>query len=280
MDRAAPARVDLTKRLAHDVAVVTGGAGSIGRAVAARLAHEGAAVAIVDRDESAARQAAAALAADGLPAMGMACDVTRRGEVRSTIGEVVAKFGRLTILVNNAGISRRAAFLELTDETWNDILGVNLTGAFIAAQEAARVMVAQGCGRIVNMASVAARIAHGGQTAYAVSKAGIEAMTRAMAFELAPFGIQVNAVAPGTIATPFSIGALSEDARARRVSRIPAGRFGDAAEVAACIAFLASPDASYLSGTVVTIDGGLITGGVREQPPRGAPAPESDGPRA
>ncbi|SRR5579871_371441 len=264
MNRAASPRVDLTKRLAGDVALITGGAGSIGRAVAARLAGEGAAVALADRNGAGAGEAAAALVADGYPALGLACDVTNRGEVRSAIGAVVTKFGRLTILVNQAGILRGAPFLEMTDQVWGEILGINLTGAFIVAQEAARVMAARGSGRIVNMASVAAWIAHNNQTAYAVSKAGIEAMTRTMAFELAPLGIQVNAVAPGTIATGFASGVLSEEARARRVGRIPMGRFGDAAEVAACIAFLASPDASYLSGSVVTIDGGLITGGVRD----------------
>jgi len=264
MDRTASARVDLTQRLANDVALITGGAGSIGRAIAARLAAEGAAVALAGRNGARANEAAAALAADGYRALGLACDVRNRGEVRSAIGATLAKFGRLTILINHAGIVRRTPFLELTDEVWGEMLGVNLTGAFIVGQETARVMVAQGSGRIVNMASVAARIAHRNQTAYAVTKAGIEAMTRTMAFELAPLGIQVNAVAPGTIANAFAIGPLPEDARARRIDRIPVGRFGDPAEVAACVAFLASPDASYLSGSVVTIDGGLIIGGVRD----------------
>jgi NAD(P)-dependent dehydrogenase (short-subunit alcohol dehydrogenase family) len=266
MAEAAQACVDLTRRLANEVAIVTGGAQGIGRAVATRLAGEGAAVAILDANGDGAQAAAAALVADGRQAIGLVCNVTRRDQVRAAVAAVVAQFGRLSVLVNNAGIVRRAHFLEVTDEIWDEVLGVNLTGAFIVAQEAARAMIAQRSGRIVNMASVAARIAHGNQTAYSVSKAGIEAMTRAMAFDLAPFGIVVNAIAPGTIATSFALDALSEEARARRLQRIPIGRFGDTAEVAAVAAFLASPDAAYMTGTVVTIDGGLVIGGVRDSP--------------
>jgi NAD(P)-dependent dehydrogenase (short-subunit alcohol dehydrogenase family) len=266
MDQATQPGVDLTRRLANEVAIVTGGAQGIGRAVATRLTAEGASVAILDVNAAGAQAAAAALVADGRQAIGLACDVTNREQVHAAIAAVLTQFGRLSVLVNNAGIVRRAHFLELTDPVWAEVLGVNLTGTFIVAQEAARVMVTQRAGRIVNMASVAAEIAHGNQTVYAVSKAGIAAMTRNMAFDLAPFGIGVNAIAPGTIATDFAIGALSEEARARRLQRIPIGRFGDTTDVAAAAAFLASPDAAYITGTVVTIDGGLVTGGVRDLP--------------
>lgn len=264
MDQAIRPNTDLTQRLSHDVAVVTGGAQGIGRAISIRLASEGAAVAILDANGAGARETATGLVAEGRRAIAIACDVTRRDEVRSAVSEVVARFGRLTVLVNNAGIVRRAAFLEVTDQIWADVLGVNLTGAFIVAQEVSRVMIGQGSGRIVNMASIAARIAHSNQTAYSVSKAGVEAMTRTMAFELAPHGIIVNAVAPGTIATSFALGSLSDEECANRLGRIPVGRFGEAAEVAAAVAFLASPDAAYITGTVVPIDGGLIAGGVRD----------------
>jgi len=266
MDQAKQAGVDLTRRLANQVAIVTGGAQGIGRAIATRLAAEGATVAVLDANAAGTQTAAAALVADGAQAIGLVCNVTNREQVQAAIAAVLTRFGRLSVLVNNAGIVRRAHFLELTDAVWAEVLGVNLTGAFIVAQEAARVMVTQRAGRIVNMASVAAEIAHGNQTVYAVSKAGIAAMTRNMAFDLAPFGIGVNAIAPGTIATDFAIGTLSEEARARRLQRIPIGRFGDTAEVAAAAAFLASPDAAYITGTVVTIDGGLVTGGVRDLP--------------
>ena len=152
----------------------------------------------------------------------------------------------------------------MSDELWHDIVDVNLTGMFIVAQEVARRMVAAGGGgRIVNMGSAAAHMSHSDQTAYAVTKAGIEAMTRGMAFELAPHGIVVNAVAPGTIVTEFSVGNLSEEAVAERVRRIPLGRLGDPDEVASVIAMLASRDASYVTGAVVPIDGGLVPAGIR-----------------
>jgi 3-oxoacyl-[acyl-carrier protein] reductase len=191
-------------------------------------------------DEAGVRNLADEITGSGRRAVAITCDVRDRSRVRDAIASVVEHFGRLTVLVNNAGIIRLAPFIETTDEMWSHVLGVNLTGMFIVAQEAARQMSKQRHGRIVNMASTSARIAQSGQTAYAVSKAGIEALTRAMAFELAPFGITVNAVAPGTIATSFSGGSLSEQAAAERTRRIPAGRFGDPEEVASVIAFLAS----------------------------------------
>ena len=258
--------IDLSRRLIDQVAVVTGGAQGIGRAIATRLAAEGASVAILDVNESGARDAAASLIANGHDAIGLACNITRRDQVHDCIQMVVSRFGRLSILINNAGIVRRSHFLEITDVVWNEVLGVNLTGTFIVAQEAARVMVKQGSGRIVNMASVAADIAHGNQTVYSVSKSGIATMTRNMAFDLAPFGIAVNAVAPGTIATEFALGALTEDAKNRRLQRIPIGRFGETADVASVAAFLASNDAAYLTGSIITVDGGLVMGGVRDVP--------------
>ena len=257
---------DLTARLAGEVALVTGGSQGIGRAIAIRLASEGASVAILDLDESGARHAAGELAAHGRNAIAIGCDVSDRSQVRAAIAEVVGHFGRLTVLVNNAGIIRLAPFVEMTDDIWTQVMSVNLTGTFIVAQEAARQMTPQHYGRIINMASVSAHIAHSGQTAYAVTKAGIEAMTRVMAFELAPSGIIVNAVAPGTIATSFSGGSLSEDAVTQRVRRIPLGRFGEPEEVAGVVALLASSDASYVTGTVIAIDGGLTSAGIRTAP--------------
>lgn len=257
-------QVDLTQRLAGDVAIVTGGSQGIGRVVAARLAREGAAVAILARTEANVRAAAEELSARGAEALGVPCDVTDRAEVRAAIAAVVRKFGRVTILVNHAGLFRHAPFLDVSDELWAEMLGVNLTGMFIVAQEVAREMVRLGVhGRIVNMSSAAAHIAHSDQMVYGVTKAGIEAMTRGMAFDLAPHGIIVNAVAPGTIETSFSLGNLSGEAVAERVRRIPLGRLGDPAEVASVIAMLVSPDASYVTGAVVPIDGGLITAGIR-----------------
>lgn len=264
MNQAAQNETDVARRLRGDVAIVTGASQGIGRAVAERLASEGAAVAILARTEQNVRAVADELVARGAQAIGVPCDVTDREQVRSAIDAVTARLGEVTILVNHAGLFRAAPFVDMTDAMWDELLRVNLTGMFIVGQEVARRMVAQRAGRIVNMASAAAHIAHSDQTAYAVTKAGIEAMTRTMAFELAPFGIIVNAVAPGTIETSFAVGALTSEAIVERVRRIPLGRLGDAAEVAAVIAFLASPDAAYMTGSVVHIDGGLTIAGVRQ----------------
>jgi NAD(P)-dependent dehydrogenase (short-subunit alcohol dehydrogenase family) len=258
--------VDLTCRLAGEVAIVTGGSQGIGQAVASRLAAEGAAVAILARTAQNVSRATDELLARGAQAMGVPCDVTDRAQVHSAVEQVVSKFGRVTVLINHAGLFKHAPFVDMTDEMWDEIIRVNLTGMFIVGQEVARQMVAQGLGgRIVNMSSVAGRIAHSDQTAYGVTKAGIESMTRSMAMDLAPYGIIVNAVAPGTIETPFSVGNLSEEAVAKRVGRIPLGRLGLPEEVAAVIAMLASRDAAYVTGAVLAIDGGLTVGGIRAQ---------------
>ena len=229
---------DLSRRLADEVAVITGGCQGIGLASAERLAAEGAAVAVIDLNDGQARAAARELVARGRKAIGIGCDVSKRHQVREAIAQVVEEFGRLTILVNNAGIIRVAPFAEITDEVWAQVLDVNLNGMFIVAQEATRQMRAQGFGRVVNMSSVSAHIAHSGQAAYAVTKAGIEAMTRAMAVELAPFGISVNAIAPGPITTSFAGGSLSAAAEEDRIRRIPLRRFGQPAEVAGVVALL------------------------------------------
>ncbi|HEY6057982.1 MAG TPA: SDR family NAD(P)-dependent oxidoreductase, partial [Candidatus Limnocylindrales bacterium] len=227
--------IDLTRRLAGDVAVVTGGSHGIGLAIAHRLSAEGASVAILARNEVRSRAAADEIVSRGGVAIAIACDVTKREQVQAAIDGVIAHFGKVSVLVNDAGIFRSASFLDTTDQMWTELVNTNLMGMFIVGQVCARQMVSQGSGRIVNMSSSAAHIAHSDQTVYAVSKAGIEGLTRAMAFELAPLGIGVNAVAPGTIETSFSVGALSAEAIAERVRRIPIGRLGTAEEVAAVV---------------------------------------------
>jgi 3-oxoacyl-[acyl-carrier protein] reductase len=248
----------------HDhVAIVTGGGQGIGRATAERLAADGAAVAILDKDEASAEAVVAALKNQGWPAVCVRCDISDREQVRAAVHEVVVAFGHVSVLVNNAGIIRLAPFLETSDELFADVLKTNLQGTFAVAREVARIMVDRRYGRIINMSSVSAHISHNWQAAYAVSKAGIEAMTRAMAFELAPFGITVNAIAPGSINTSFGRGLVPDAEVTDRTDRIPMGRAGSAEEVAAAIAFLASMDAGYITGSVVTIDGGLVKAGVR-----------------
>jgi len=252
-----------SSRLAGQVAIVTGGGRGIGEVIARRLASEGAAIAILEIDPERGNSVAAALSRSGVRALSLPCDVTRRDEVSRAVDDVIAALGAVTILVNNAGIGRRAPFLDLSDEAWNAVLSVNLTGAFIVAQEVCRRMGKHGRGSVVNLASAAAHMAHSEQSVYSVSKAGLEALTRVMAFELAPLGIRVNAVAPGTIATEFLAGMLTEEAKAERVRRIPAGRLGTPDEVASVVAFLVSDDARYMTGCSLPIDGGLIFAGIR-----------------
>jgi NAD(P)-dependent dehydrogenase (short-subunit alcohol dehydrogenase family) len=252
-----------TRRLSDEVAVVTGGGGGLGRAIAGRLASDGAAVAVLDIDADAGQATASEITSRGGRGLSIPCDVTQRDQVRAAMAAVVRSWGKISVLVNNAGIGMHASFLEMSDSTWGAVLAVNLTGAFIVAQEAAREMVREGYGSIINMGSAAAQMAHSEQAAYATSKAGMEALTRVMAFELAPSGVRVNAVAPGTIATEFLSRMLSDGARAERVRRIPMGRLGRPEEVASVVSFLASRDSAYITGSVLPIDGGIVFAGIR-----------------
>ena len=252
-----------SSRLVGQVAIVTGGGRGIGEVISKRLASEGASIAILELDPARGERVASELTASGARALSRQCDVTDRDEVSRAVDGVVDALGEVTILINNAGIGRRAPFLDLTDESWNAVLSVNLTGAFIVAQEVCRRMAKSGRGSVVNLASAAAHMAHSEQAVYSVSKAGLEALTRVMAFELAPLGIRVNAVAPGTIATEFLAGMLTDEAKAERVRRIPLGRLGDPEDVASVVAFLVSDDARYVTGCSLPIDGGLVFAGIR-----------------
>jgi len=243
------------------VAVVTGAAQGIGAACAERLAASGAALALWDIDEPRGRALAATLTTRGHPAEFFACNVASAAAVNAALAGTLARFGRVDALVNNAGIFRAADFLDITEADWDAVLGVNLKGAFLVGQAVAREMAKAGGGAIVNMSSVNGVLAIPSIASYNVSKGGVNQLTRVMALALADRGIRVNAVAPGTIATELAQQAVlgSDEARARILGRTPLRRLGQPAEVADVCAFLLSPAASYMTGEIVTVDGGRLT---------------------
>jgi len=248
----------MSNRFADRVAIVTGAAQGIGLATARRLAGEGARVAVVDLDP--ARSAAAAKEI-GAGATGYGCDVTDGDAVTATVDAVVADHGRLDVLVNNAGITRDNLLFKMTAADWNAVLTTNLTSMFHCCQAAQKHMVAARYGRIVNLSSRSA-LGNRGQANYAAAKAGVQGLTATLAIELGPFDVTVNAVAPGYVATPMTaatatrVGAAVEDHQRAAAARTPLGRVGQPEEIAAVVAFLASDDASYVSGQTLYVNGG------------------------
>ncbi len=245
--------------LEGQVALVTGASRGIGRAVARALAQRGAFVAINYRtDVDAARSCLAEIEEAG--GQGGLCpfDVGDAEAPANAIAALAKEQGRLDILVNNAGITRDGLLLRYREEDWQRTLEVNLGGAFRCSRVAARTMARARYGRIVNLSSVVASMGNAGQAAYAATKAGLEGMTRALARELASRSITVNAVAPGFIDTEMTA-ALPEEARAAYLAMIPLGRLGSTPEVAAAVGFLVSPEASYVTGHVLAVNGGLYT---------------------
>ncbi|MBU3738255.1 MAG: SDR family oxidoreductase [Rhodoferax sp.] len=246
---------DIRYGLAHSVCLVTGGAQGIGEACVRRFVRERAQVVIIDCDD----ERGAALARE-TGALFLSCDVGDSAQVQTTVGACLARFGRIDVLVNNAGIFRSADFLDVTEADFDAVLRVNLKGAFLFGQAVARAMKPAGRGSIVNMSSVNGVLAIPAIASYNVSKGGLNQLTRAMALALADHGIRVNAVAPGTIATELAAQAVltSEEARARILSRTPLRRLGSPAEVAEAVAWLASDAASYVTGEILTVDGGRM----------------------
>jgi NAD(P)-dependent dehydrogenase (short-subunit alcohol dehydrogenase family) len=251
--------------LSGKVALVTGAAQGIGHACAVRLAREGAKVVLCDVNDRAGASAARAIDGKGGRAVYVRCDVSQAADVEGALGATLKAFRRIDVLVNNAGVVDDAPFLDLSIEELDRVLGINLRGAFLMAQAAARQMVRQGRGKgsaggaIVNMSSVNAQFALPDHVAYSISKGGINQLTKAMAIALAPQGIRVNAVGPGTIDTPLIKSVVKDKAfRTKVLSRTPLGRFGKPEEVAAIVAWLASDEASYVTGTTVYADGGRL----------------------
>ncbi len=253
-------------KLAERVAVITGAAQGIGAACARVFAAEGAKVVIGDINEVGAAAVAKDIAAAGGYALSRRADVGARADCDALVEHAIAHFGRIDILVNNAGIVHAAEFLDLAEEDFDRVLRINLKGAFLCGQAAARRMVKQpaaaaGRGVIVNVSSVNAVLAIANQVPYTVSKGGLNQLTKVMALALAPHGIRVMGIGPGSIATELLQAAVltNEAARQRILSRTPLGRLGEPEEVARIAAFLASDDASYLTGTTVYPDGGRLS---------------------
>ncbi|UOQ56447.1 3-oxoacyl-ACP reductase FabG [Leucobacter allii] len=240
------------------VAVVSGGAGGIGQATARRLSALGARVAVVDIDPD--RAAAAAAQIEG--AAGFSADVTDARSVSDTVEDVVAAFGTVDVLVNNAGITRDNLLFRMTDEDWDAVIAVHLRGAFLLSRAVQQHMVAQRSGRIVNLSSIAAG-GNRGQANYSAAKAGLEGFTRTLAIELGPFGITANTIGPGYISTAMTdatavrLGADPEAYRAQTAEITPLRRVGTPEDVAAAVAFLAGDDAAFITGQVLYVDGGL-----------------------
>ena len=251
----------MTGRLEGKVAVITGAARGIGLACARRFAADGAEVVLADIDAAAGEEAAEALRQEGREALFVQADLTQRAAVDALVGRTVERFGRIDIMLSNAGIAKATPFLDISEEEFDRVMAINLRAAFMGGQAAARQMVRQGRGGvIINMSSVNALLAIPGLVAYACSKGAMNQLTKVMAIELAAHGIRVVAIGPGTIMTDLARDAVfvDEGARTKILSRTPLGRVGEPEEVASVASFLASADASYITGQTIYPDGGRL----------------------
>ena len=245
-------------RLEGRVALITGAGSGIGEATARRFAREGAIVVINDVDVELARPVVAELQQQGARALSVAADVTKRADVEAMVNHVVGEFGRLDVLVNNAGINRDAMSHRMTEEQWDQVLTVNLKGTFLCAQAVLVRMLERGWGRVINTSSIGS-LGNIGQANYAASKAGVIGLTRTLALEYAKFGVTVNCVAPGPVMTRM-LASVPEAIREKIVARVPTGRIARPEEIAGVHAFLAPEDAAFITGQVLFVDGGMSVG--------------------
>ena len=245
--------------LKDKVAVVTGASQGIGRATALALADAGANVGVAARSADKLASLVSEIEGAGGAAVAVPMDVADAGQVKAGFQQVLSRFSRLDILVNNAAITRDTLALRMKLEDWDAVLRTNLTGAHLCIQQALGAMLKQRSGRIINLSSVVAQTGNAGQANYVASKAGLIGLTRAIAVEVASRNITVNAVAPGFIATPMT-DVLSQEIKDKMKAMIPLGRFGSDKDIAAAIVFLASDEASYITGQVLEVNGGLHMG--------------------
>ncbi|MFA7230271.1 MAG: 3-oxoacyl-[acyl-carrier-protein] reductase [Victivallaceae bacterium] len=245
------------RNLDGKVALVTGGARGIGKAICQRLADEGASLAIVDIMLEVAQQTADEFKAQGVKAVAYAANVAKPEDADATIKKVVEDFGKLDILVNNAGITRDTLIMRMSEQDWDLVIAVNLKGTFNFTKAAIRPMMKARSGKIVNIASVVGRMGNAGQANYSASKAGVIGLTKTSAKEVASRGIQVNAVAPGYIMTDMT-GKLSEEATEAFMKVIPMRRAGTPKDVADVVFFLCSENSNYVTGQVINVDGGML----------------------
>ena len=246
------------KGLVDKVAVITGAGQGIGRATALRFAEEGSKVIVAEFDRDTGQSVADGIIESGGTGKFVQVDVANRETIQTMVSETLSAFGRIDILVNNAGVIKDNTLKKMTDEEFDRILNINLRGTYICTQEVAEVMREQKTGVILNASSVVALYGNFGQTNYVASKAGIIGMTKVWARELGKDGIRVNAVAPGFIETSM-VESIPEDVMAMMLKRVPLGKAGEPEDIAGAYAFLASDDASFITGAVLSIDGGAVT---------------------
>jgi 3-oxoacyl-[acyl-carrier protein] reductase len=247
--------------LAGRVAFVTGSGRGIGAATATRLAADGAKIAVVDLTEDAGKETAETITSAGGTAITIGCDVAQRDQVEAAVERTVSDLGSLDILVNNAGVTRDNLLFKMTDDDWETVIDIHLKGSFLCARAAQKHMVDNRWGKIVNLSSVSA-LGNRGQTNYSTAKAGLQGMTRTLAIELGPFGVNVNAIAPGFIDTEMTkavsqrVG-VDHEARKEEISKaIPLRRVGTPADIAGVVSFLCGPDSSFVTGQVIYVAGG------------------------
>jgi len=248
----------------NTVALITGGAGGLGKAIAEKLAVEGCTIMLNDIDAVALNETVKDFTAKGFKVSGLVGDISSKAEVQRMTDDIIDTASRLDILINNAGISykkdgNRIPLLEVSEEQWNHVLSVNLTSAFLCSQAAAKHMMAQNYGRIINMASMAGKLGESGPACvdYCASKAGLISLTKTLAFELAPYGITVNAVAPGVIRTEMMTRS-SEETNRKFIEKIPLKRFGNPKDVAEAVYYLVSDAAAYITGEILDVNGGMV----------------------